>query len=231
MTRSPLSTPTRPSRRWLLLAAAAVVAALAVLAAVLTATGEEGATDAAAAGTPASSAPAAGFGPAAPESPAASESPAGPPEAGPSEPPATAVVPVGADEPPPSRAPVALDEPAEDSGISARIVRVEAVEGAGTGPGNVAGPALRVTLRLDNGAAEPLDLGGVTVDLAWGAELSPASPVEDPSAVPLSGTLAPSDSAEGSYVFGVPDDERDDVTVSVAYRAGAPVLVLTGPAT
>ncbi len=35
MTRSPLSTPTRPSRRWLLLAAAAVVAALAVLALAL----------------------------------------------------------------------------------------------------------------------------------------------------------------------------------------------------
>ena len=36
-------------------------------------------------------------------------------------------------------------------------------------------------------------------------------------------------SGEGVYVFSVPTDVRDRVTLEVGYQAGAPLLLFTGP--
>ena len=44
------------------------------------------------------------------------------------------------------------------------------------------------------------------------------------------GVLQTGRSAEGRYVFSVPEDARDVVTVTVGYAAGAPFLVFTGSA-
>lgn len=134
------------------------------------------------------------------------------------------------DELPPSLEPVALDqEAAVGNGITAEVESLEAIEGSGQGPGNIAGPALRVTVRIVNGTAEPVSLDGVAVDLAHGTELVPASPLDDPSVAPFSGSLQPDESALGVYVFSVPAGDRDLVSLSVGYQAGAPFLVFTGP--
>jgi hypothetical protein len=134
------------------------------------------------------------------------------------------------DEPPPSRPAVALDETAEaGDGVTASITSVEAIDGTATGPGNVAGPALRVTVRVDNGTDGPVSLGGVSVDLTYGEDLVPASPLGDPSAAPFTGTIAPGEGAEGVYVFSIPVEDRGSVTLSVGYQAGAPIMVFTGP--
>ncbi len=136
-----------------------------------------------------------------------------------------------ATEPPSSLAPVAFDEEAAvGNGITARVVSMEAVDGTGQGPGNIAGPALRVTVRITNGTAAPVSLDGVAVDLAHGTELTPASPLDDPSASPFAGTVQPSGDAVGVYVFTVPTDDRELVHLSVGYQAGAPFLVFTGSA-
>ncbi|WP_369258288.1 hypothetical protein [Geodermatophilus amargosae] len=126
---------------------------------------------------------------------------------------------------------VALDAPASgDDGVSAEVVSLEAVDGTGSGVGNVAGPALRVTVRLAAGTAGPVVLDLVGVTLAHGADQTPASPLDDPSAAPLTGPLAPGSVAEGVYVFSVPEDARELVTLTVGYRADAPYLVFTGAA-
>ena len=126
---------------------------------------------------------------------------------------------------------MALDEPgAVGNGVTAEVVSLEAVDATGVGPGNVAGPALRVTLELTNGTAGTVSLGGVAVDLAAGPELVPASPVDDPSTAPFTGTVAAGGTARGVYVFSIAADDRDDVTLSVGYQAGAPLLVFTGAA-
>ncbi|WP_157943995.1 DUF4352 domain-containing protein [Blastococcus atacamensis] len=114
------------------------------------------------------------------------------------------------------------------NGITADVVSLDAIEGTGQGPGNISGPALKVTLRLTNGTSEPVSADAVAVDLAYGTELFPASPLDDPSSAPFTGTVAPSGSTQGVYVFSVPADERDLVQVSVGYQAGAPILVFTG---
>jgi hypothetical protein len=136
-----------------------------------------------------------------------------------------------ADALPPSLPAVALDEQAAiGNGITAVVESLEAIEGTAQGPGNVAGPALRATVRITNGTAEPVSLDAVAVDLATGPDLAPASPLDDASALPFGGTVAPGESAEGVYVFTVPVDARAAVTLSVGYQAGAPFLVFTGPA-
>jgi hypothetical protein len=134
-----------------------------------------------------------------------------------------------AEDPPPALSAVPLDATAEvGDGVSATLPRIEAIRGTGRGPGNMPGPAVRLTVRIHNGTGQPVSVDGVAVNMAYGADLTPASPLDDPSQAPFRGTVNPGQSADGVYVFSVPSDARDSVTVEVGYRAGAPLLVFTG---
>jgi hypothetical protein len=138
---------------------------------------------------------------------------------------------VPADLVPPSLAPVGLqDRSTGEDGVAASITTLEAIQGEGRGPGNISGPALRVTVRIDNGTGAPVSLDGVGVELSYGADLTPASPLNDSSAAPFHGTVDQGGSATGVYVFSVPENARDSVTISVGYRAGTPYLVFRGSA-
>ncbi|MDT0275714.1 hypothetical protein [Blastococcus goldschmidtiae] len=132
------------------------------------------------------------------------------------------------DAPPPALEPVSFDSDARSVGIEGSLVRVEEIEGSAQGPGNINGPALRITVRLVNGTAEELPLSGVAINVFHGADRTPAPPLEDPSQSPFAGSLPPGDAAEGGYVFRVPADDRQEIRVEVAVRPGAPVLVFTG---
>jgi hypothetical protein len=208
------ATPTRRRRLLLTAAAVVVVAVLVTLVAVLG--DDESATSAppAATATPT-------------EAPAATTAPAVVPQlptpepTGPTE---------DVDEPPPSLPEVPLDaEGAVGNGVLVTLPAIEAIEGTGVGPGNIAGPALRVTVRIENGTAEPVALGGVAVNLAHGPDRTPASPLDDPSRRPFATMVEPGQSAEGVYVFTVPTDQREQVSIEVGYEAGAPLLLFTGP--
>lgn len=133
------------------------------------------------------------------------------------------------DEPPPFLPEVPIDAPAAvGNGIIATIASVEPIDGTAVGPGNIAGPALRLTVRIENGTGEAVSLDGVAVNLFYGAERIPASPLDDPSRARFTGMVAPGASGEGVYVFSLPTDVRDRVTVEVGYQAGAPLLQFTG---
>ncbi len=135
------------------------------------------------------------------------------------------------DDLPPALPPVDLDdEVTPDDGVAVTLPGLRAVEATAVGPGNVAGPALQVTVRIANDTGRPLGLDTVEVTLAYGSDLTPASPVGDPSQAPFGGTLEPGESAEGVYVFSVPADARSAVTVQVGYQSGASLAVFTGPA-
>lgn len=208
----PESAPRRRRLRLLLALAAVVVVAALVLVLVLVNRDDEP-TDPAASRIPVPTA-------AVPTSTAAPTSVA-PAPTGPA---------VDADELPPALEPVALDGTAEaGDGVRATLPRIEAIEGTAVGPGNVAGPALRVTVRIENGTAEPVSLDAVAVNLYLGAELAPASPLDDPSQRAFSGRVQPGETAEGVYVFSVPTDRRDAVTVEVGHAPGAPLMRWTGP--
>ena len=214
-TGTPASPATPTRRRRLLLTAAAVVVVAVLVALVAVLGDDESATSVppAATATPT-------------EAPAATTAPAVVPQlptpepTGPTE---------DVDEPPPSLPEVPLDaEGAVGNGVLVTLPAIEAIEGTGVGPGNIAGPALRVTVRIENGTPAAVSLDGVAVNLSHGAERTPASPLDDPSQVPFVGTVGAGATAEGVYVFSVPADVRDLVTVEVGYQAGAPLLLFTG---
>jgi len=214
----PESTAGFPRRRptgMAVLAMAAVVLLAVGIGLVLAFTGNDGSTPAshAAATTPSSSATSAPASSAAPTSDASQPSSASNPEA-----------------PPAALPAVALDATAQvGDGVSATLPRIEEIHGSGTGPGNIAGPAIRVTVRIHNGTSSAVSVDGVAVNMAYGEDMTPASPLDDPSQAPFQGTVAPGKSVDGVYVFRVPSGARDSVTVEVGYKAGAPLLHFTGP--
>jgi hypothetical protein len=116
------------------------------------------------------------------------------------------------------------------NGITGTVVSLDAIRGTGLGPGNISGPALRVTLRITNGTKAPQSLDAVAVGMTYGRDHRPASPLDDPSARPFHGSLIAGKSATGVYVFSVPAHDRSAITVSVGYQAGAPFMVFTGSA-
>lgn len=131
---------------------------------------------------------------------------------------------------PPALPEVPLDAPVTaGDGVVVNLPRVDAITASGRGPGDVSGPALRVTVRVVNDTAEDISLGDVTVNLFYGAEATPASPIDDPSQQLFTGDLPAGEVAEAVYVFGVPTDMRDAVTVEVRHRADAPRLIFSGP--
>ncbi|RBY95119.1 hypothetical protein DQ237_15585 [Blastococcus sp. TF02-8] len=115
------------------------------------------------------------------------------------------------------------------NGVAASLPSIRGIQGSATGPGNIAGPAVQVTVRISNGSAAAISLGGVAVNMYYSDERTPASPLDDPSQRPFAGMLDPGQSAEGVYVFSVPAEARDMVTVEVGYQAGAPLVLFTGP--
>lgn len=209
-----MSSPTttrRPSRRLLALVGAGVVVVLAAVALFLST--RDGGQDTAAAtqttvpGDPVSSEPA----------------PTNPPTPEPSGPTADAT------ELPPTLAAVGLsDQAAVGDGVTGRLVSIEAVQGTGNGVGNIDGPSLLVTVELTNGTDAPVSFDAVAAEAYTGADLTPATLLDDPQANPLRGTVDPGGSVTGSYVFYVPESDRGDVTIQVGYQAGAPYLVWRG---
>ncbi len=94
-------------------------------------------------------------------------------------------------------------------------------------PGEVAGPAVAVTVEVSNGSAQPIGLDSVTVTLT-DSDGNPGSPLSTDPAKPLAGVLAPGTQQSGSYVFSVPNDTRDPLAVSVSYSTGTPTVLFKG---
>ncbi len=127
--------------------------------------------------------------------------------------------------------PVAIDEPADaGTGMTFRLERLEAVQGEATGPGEIAGPAVRVTVVAVNDSDAPVLLDGTVVDLIYGEARTSASPLSGPGAVRFEGSIEPGATATAVYVFDVPTDQRAEVSVVISYLASVSPVVFTGPA-
>lgn len=126
--------------------------------------------------------------------------------------------------------PVALDSPAETgSGLTASITRVRGIEAEAKGPGEVSGPAVALTVSVENGSRQPADMGGTVVTLEDSSG-APGGEILSPPAKPLAGTVAAGKRAKGTYVFRVAKDRRDPIRVLVTLGSGLPVLVFRGDA-
>ena len=128
----------------------------------------------------------------------------------------------------PTAPPVDLEDPAEIGEITARLARIEAIEGEAEGPGEIAGPALRVTVELTNGSAAAADLTGVVVNLYHGPDAAPAELLAGSGSAWFEGALAPGATVTGVYVFTVPLDDRAPIQVTVFVTPDEPTVLFEG---
>lgn len=125
--------------------------------------------------------------------------------------------------------PTPLSDPVEVAGTARlEIVSVARVDAEARLPGEIAGPALAVTVAVANTTDAPLDLAAVTVNLADAAGLASAPLTTAPNA-PLEGELAPGENAEGVYLFDFGAERSEPITVEVSAAVGTPIAVFSGP--
>ena len=94
-------------------------------------------------------------------------------------------------------------------------------------PGEIAGPAVRVTVAATNDGDDDVSLDGVVVFVSYGKDRVPASQFGS-SSDPLVGDLPARGARSGTYVYAVPPDERDDVRVEISYTGAAPTVAFEG---
>ena len=132
--------------------------------------------------------------------------------------------------PRPTPPPVSLTASATPvGGVVTTLARIEKVQGVSNLPGEIAGPALRVTVRFSNNTAAPVDLSGTVVNLYTGKELTPAIPLTQPGGRPFPASVQSGASADGVFVFNVPLSERSAVRIEVDLSNQGNVLLFQGP--
>ncbi len=114
------------------------------------------------------------------------------------------------------------------TGLTVRLSRIAAVKGKATAPGEIAGPAIKVTVIARNRADRAIDLNSVVVFVSFGTKHMPASELSE-GARPLTGRLAPDKSQTGTYIYTVPEEERKKVRVEISYSSKAPTVAFEGP--
>lgn len=93
-----------------------------------------------------------------------------------------------------------------------QITSIESVTSEAKIPGEVSGPAIRVTIEV-TARDEDMNLGLTVVNVYYGKDLTPAITASGPGAKDFEGSLKAGDSYKGVQVFNVPRDQRDKVTV------------------
>lgn len=166
---------------------------------------------------------------------AGSTDPAASPSAAPTSTAATPMAPPASAAPPapdapiaPEAAPVAPDEPAEQAGVRVELATIERVEGIASAPGEISGPALRITVRITNGSTESVDVGLVAVNAYYGEARRPASSIMQPGGDPFDGVVEPGGSAEGVYLFETGGTDLADVLIGVDVVPGQPTATFRG---
>lgn len=125
--------------------------------------------------------------------------------------------------------PVPLGSTADfGTGVALRVTRVEPVRGVARGPGEIAGPAVRMTFTLVNHGSDDLPLDGVVVAVSYGGAHTPATALTGPGVREFGGTLGAGDAATGRYVFAIPEAARGRVRVVTSYGSGVPAVALVG---
>lgn len=129
----------------------------------------------------------------------------------------------------PELPPVGLDSEAEQpDAVVVRLSKIESVQGEARLPGEVAGPALRISVMITNNSDKAIDLGTVVVNGYRGDKRVPLESLTSPGGAPFQGELKPKNAATGVYVFAIDPKFRADVTFTVDATPGVPAAVFRG---
>lgn len=127
------------------------------------------------------------------------------------------------------RRPVPLDVTARfGGGLSLRVTDVTPVRGVARGPGEIAGPAVRLTVQISNQGHRAVSLESVVLSVSYGGAETPAVTLTGSGARPFGGDVEPGRSQTAQYVFAIPAAERGDVQVVATYTGSAPGVELIG---
>ena len=130
----------------------------------------------------------------------------------------------------PTDPPVALQDSHQPApGLSVKLASLEPITGVANLPGEVGGPSLQVTVEVTNTTSRAVDLSSTVVNLYTTHDLTPAIELSSGES-PMKPTVAPGASVQGVYVFNVPVDQRDFVTVEVDLATAVPVTLFQGAA-
>ena len=133
--------------------------------------------------------------------------------------------------PVPSSKPVQLDKPASSSpGIKVRLTSIRRITVTEGLPGEVAGPALAITVSVDNQSNKTVGLGDAVVNLTDSSG-APANPIVSPPARPLPTAVRSGQVVNGVCAFTVATSRQKTVTVTVSLAPDQPVLVFKGKRT
>lgn len=95
-------------------------------------------------------------------------------------------------------------------------------------PGEVAGPALQVTVNVENANDSDALTDTLIVNVYYGTDRTPANILVQPRQdLPLS--IAPGEAAQGVYAFTVPEAARGQILVEVDLSVDLPVVLFEGP--
>lgn len=129
-----------------------------------------------------------------------------------------------------TQAPVPLSRKVEvDGKVQLSLAALRSVHVAAHGPGEIAGPALAVTVRVVNDSRRRVDVSHSSVNVI-GADGQVGEPSSEAPAHPFTGSVAPGHSAEATYVFRMSDSVRRRVDIYVSYAPAAPVAHFHGNA-
>ena len=112
------------------------------------------------------------------------------------------------------------------SSVTATLSQVEPLQAAPI-VGAPEQAAIEVTIEIDNGSAVPIGLDNFQLTLTDSAG-DPATAIDGGLATPFAGMMVPGGKAQATYLFAVPNDVRNPVTISVARPPGAPTLSFVG---
>jgi cytoskeletal protein RodZ len=114
--------------------------------------------------------------------------------------------------------------------LTARVSKMEAVQGKASAPGEIAGPAVRFTITITNTTGKRFDLSTTVVNAYAGADSAPAVALQSPGAKPFPSSVANGASATGVFVFNIPKADRNRVQVTVDTSVLNPVVAFKGAA-
>jgi hypothetical protein len=115
-------------------------------------------------------------------------------------------------------------------GVTASVKSVESVKGEARGPGEIAGPALRVTVNVKNGSDKSIRTELGLINVYYGKDRTPAGTLSGPGVVPFPAEIPAGGSGTGTSVFTVPSGSRSQIEVEFSYSTDAPVVIFSGAA-
>lgn len=120
------------------------------------------------------------------------------------------------------------DAVAVEGGARVSVSSIEDVDGEAVVPGEVSGPAVRITVEVENDTEEAIDLTTAVVTVYAGESGLQANPVSKPAGKAFPSEVAPGNTAQGAFVFELPEDQRSGVRVEVDLSVSDPLIAFEG---